>query len=177
MRLLMLGSAGSGKSTFARTLAGRIGSPYIELDALNWAPGWTNLSRADPETLKRRVREAIAADAWTCDGNYSLVRPLILSRATHAVWLDYSRAVVMGRVIRRSFARALTHSELWPGTGNRETFRRWLDPEHPIRWAWDTHHARRPGYQALFEAPEYAHVDWRRLSHPREAAPLLEALA
>ncbi len=31
-------------------------------------------------------------------------------------------------------ARALTRRELW--NGNRESFRNWLDPEHPIRWAW-----------------------------------------
>jgi len=177
MRLLMLGSTGSGKSTFARTLAGRVGCAYIELDALNWDPNWTNLSLADPEKLAGRVRAAIAPDAWTCDGNYSVVRPLILSRATHVVWLDYARPVIMGRVIRRSFTRALTNDELWPGTGNREDFRRWLAPEHPTRWAWDTYHAKRPGYQALFDAPEYAHIDRRRVRHPREAARLMDSLA
>ena len=143
MRLLVLGSTGSGKSTFARTLAGRIRAAYIELDALNWDPNWTNLSVEDPEKLRARVCDAIAPDAWTCDGNYSVVRPVILERATHLVWLDYSRRVIMGRVIRRSFARAIAHQELWPGTGNYEEFHRWLDKEHPIRWAWDTYHHRR----------------------------------
>jgi hypothetical protein len=29
--------------------------------------------------------------------------------------------------------QATTRRELW--NGNRETFRDWLDPDHPIRWA------------------------------------------
>ena len=51
----------------------------------------------------------------------------------------------MRRVIWRSFSRAVTGRELWAGTGNREEFRRWLDKEHPIRWAWDTWAKNRPG--------------------------------
>ncbi|HEY3950296.1 AAA family ATPase [Phenylobacterium sp.] len=177
MRLLMLGSTGSGKSTFARALARRIGAPYVELDALNWDPNWTNLSRADPDQLRARVRQAIAPDAWTCDGNYSVVRPLILERATHLVWLDYPRAVIMARVIRRSFARAIMHTELWPGTGNYEEFHRWFGKEHPIRWAWDTYHHRRAALGALFDDPSTAGLVKQRLRHPREAAPLMDRLA
>lgn len=177
MRLLVLGSTGSGKSTFARALAGRIGAPYVELDALNWDPNWTNLSQADPDKLTARVRAAIAPDAWTCDGNYSVVRPLVLARATHLVWLDYPRPVIMGRVIRRSFARAITHTELWAGTGNYEEFGRWLDKEHPIRWAWDTYHHRRAALGALFDDPSTANLIKHHLRQPREAAPLMDRLA
>ncbi|MEO8114785.1 MAG: AAA family ATPase [Phenylobacterium sp.] len=174
---MVVGASGAGKSTFARALAGRLGAPHIEIDALNWAPGWRNLSREDPDELLRRVRAAIAAERWTSDGNYTVARPTILARATHMVWLDYDRAVVMGRVIRRSFARALVRAELWPGTGNREDFGRWLRKDHPIRWAWDTFDLRRETYAALFADPSAAHVAKHRLRHPREAEPLLRRLA
>ncbi|MGZ3375972.1 MAG: hypothetical protein ACXU8S_05185 [Phenylobacterium sp.] len=176
MRMLAVGSTGSGKSTFARALAERIGAPHIEVDALNWDPGWTNLSVEDPETFRARVREAIRPEAWTCDGNYSVVRPLIIARATHLVWLDYSRAVIMPRVIRRSFVRALRGDELWPGTGNREEFHRWLDREHPIRWAWDTHHHRRDSLAALLADSSTAHLQAHRLRRPGEAQPLMDRL-
>ena len=52
--------------------------------------------------------------------------------------MDPERWVVMRQVIWRSFSRALAKKELWPGTGNKELFRKWLEPGHPIRWAWDT---------------------------------------
>ena len=177
MRLLVLGSTGSGKSTFARDLAGRIGAPHIELDALNWDPGWTNLSVADPEKLTARVREAVAPDAWTCDGNYSVVRPIVVARATHAVWLDYSCPLIMRRVLRRSLARAIGGQELWAGTGNREDFRRWLDKEHPIRWAWATYDHRRQTMEALLAHESTAKLQKHRITHPREAAPLMDRLA
>jgi adenylate kinase family enzyme len=177
MRVVVVGTSGSGKSTFARELAHRIGAPHVELDALNWDPGWTNLSEIDPETFRARVREAVAADAWTCDGNYSVVRPIVVARATHLVWLDYSRPLIMSRVIRRSVARAIRGGELWEGTGNREDFRRWLDKEHPIRWAWDTYRHRRQALEGLLIHESTANLHKHRIRHPREAAALMARLA
>jgi adenylate kinase family enzyme len=176
MRALVMGSTGSGKSTFARGLAARIDAPHIELDALNWGPGWVNLSQTDPETFKTRAREAVAAEAWTSCGNYSVVRRIMLARATHLIWLDYSRPVIMRRVITRSLARALDGKELWEGAGNKEDVRAWLDKEHPIRWAWDTFDHRRATYEALFVLPELTAIAKHRIRRPREADPLMDRL-
>jgi adenylate kinase family enzyme len=177
MRFLVIGSTGSGKSTFARELARRIAAPYVEMDALNWDPGWTNLSQVDRDRFRARVTEALSGERWTCDGNYSAARDIALARATHLVWLDYSRPVIMRRVIWRSFSRAISGRELWAGTGNREEFRRWLDKEHPIRWAWDTFHHRRGVHEQLLAAPQAGHLKRYRLRHPREAAPAMARLA
>jgi hypothetical protein len=105
-----------------------------------------------------------------------VVRSLILERATHLVWLDYERPIVMTRVVRRSFSRAIANAELWPGTGNREDFRRWLYKEHPIRWAWDTFRTRRASYEQMFADPANAHLERNRVRHPRQAAPLMDRL-
>ena len=177
MRALVMGSTGSGKSTFARALAQRIGAAHIEQDALNWDPGWVNLSQTDPEKLRERARKAVAAENWTSCGNYSVIRRTMLERTTHLIWLDYSRPVIMRRVISRSLARAIDGRELWEGTGNREDFRAWLDKEHPIRWAWDTFHHRRATYEALFADPAMAVIAKHRIRHPREADPLMDRLA
>lgn len=176
MRVAVIGSSGSGKSTFGRKLAAAIGAPYAELDAINWQPGWVDLSKTDPDEFVRRVAAFVTAEAWVTDGNYIAVRPTILRRATHVVWLDYERSVIMPRVIRRSFLRALSKQELWPGTGNREEFRRWLGKDHPIRWAWDTFERRRAGYEALFADPRLRRLSLHRLRHPREAGPLIARL-
>ena len=177
MRVTVSGTSGSGKTTFAATLAKAIGARHIQLDAINWRPGWVDLHGTDPEEFRRRVAEAVAEDAWVSCGNYSQVRPLLLARATHAVWLDYPKRVVMARVLRRSFHRAWTREELWPGTGNTETFRRWLDKEHPIRWAWDTYDRRRRRIDAEMADPALAHLQKHRLTDPGEAAPLIAKLA
>ena len=110
------------------------------------------------------------------DGNYGLVRPTIWRRATHLVWLDYDRPVIMARVIGRSIARALDRRELWAGTGNRESWRRWLRASHPIRWAWDTWKRRRARHEEMLATAEYAHLKVIRLRRPGEAADVLERL-
>jgi adenylate kinase family enzyme len=177
MRVSVVGTSGSGKTTFAGALARAIGARHVDLDAINWQAGWKDLNVHDPEEFRRRVAEAVAAEAWACCGNYGKVRDLVLARATHLVWLDYPKALVMARVIRRSFVRAITGDELWPGTGNRELFSRWLDREHPIRWAWDTYAERKARYAAMIDDPALAHLVRIRLTHPREAAPLIAQFA
>jgi adenylate kinase family enzyme len=177
MRALVMGSAGSGKSTFGRKLGAALGAPHTELDAVNWRPGWVDLSKTDPDEFVRLVEAIVVDAAWVIDGNYNVVRPTILRRATHLIWLDYERSVIMPRVIRRSFQRAVDQRELWPGTGNRENFRNWLKKDHPIRWAWDTFDRRRAGYEEMFADPRLQRLSLHRLRHPREAQPLIERLA
>jgi len=177
MRIAIIGSSGSGKSTLARRLGDAIAAPVIELDAINWQSGWVDLNTHQPEEFIQRVGEVVAAERWVTDGNYSLVLPLILARATDVVWLDYERWLVMSRVLRRSVARAWSGRELWPGTGNRENWRHWLDKEHPIRWAWDTFASRRARYEALFSAPDLARVVLHRLRRPGDADELVARLA
>ena len=171
MRVSVIGCSGAGKTTFGRALAARLGVNFIELDAIFHQPNWTELS---DDEFQVRVRGAVSADAWVVDGNYAVVRPIVLERATHVAWLDYSRPRVMQQVIRRSVSRAITRRELW--NGNRENPREWLNPEHPIRWAWSTHARKRPEYEARFREPQYAHLDVARFRTPRAARAWLEAV-
>lgn len=133
MRAVVVSTSGAGKSTFSRALAARLRLPHVELDALHWGPGWRE---ATPEAFAGAVDAATQAPGWIVDGNYGSVRPLIWGRMTHLIWLDYSRAVIMGRVLRRSLHRAVTGAELW--NGNREDWRRLFHASHPIAWAWTT---------------------------------------
>ena len=97
--------------------------------------------------------------------------------ATHLIWLDYERPVVMARVLRRSILRSLSGVELWPGTGNREHWSRWLnDPDHPIRWAWRTFKIRRLTYEAQLKDPGNGHLQVHRLRNTREVIGLAARL-
>jgi len=175
LRIVVTGTSGSGKTTMAERLAARLGLPCIELDAINWQPGWRDLTRHDPARFVALVDEATQGPAWVADGNYGPVRDLLWGRATHLVWLDYPRPVIMVRVIRRSAVRLLLRTELWGG--NRERWRNLLRPSHPIRWAWRTWARRRRETEERLARPEYGHLLVFRLRHPREARRLVDQLA
>jgi adenylate kinase family enzyme len=174
MRIAVVGTSGSGKTTMARALARQLALPHVELDAVNWQAGWRDLSRTDPAEFVRRATLAVAADAWVVDGNYGLVRDHIWRRATHLIWLDYDRPVIMYRVICRSFVRALLRTEMW--AGNRERWGHMLRPSHPIRWAWSTWRRRRREYEKRIGGSDYAHLVVLHLRRPRDAENLLRRL-
>lgn len=170
----MLGTSGAGKTTLATSIAAELGLAHIELDALHWGPNWQALTETDPAEFVCRVRAAVAAEAWVLDGNYGAVRKMVWSRATHVIWLDYSRSVIMSRVIGRSIVRALKQTELW--AGNKENWRHWLRPGHPILWAWNTWRRRRSEYKELLQRAEYRHLVVLRIRRPREAAAVIDKL-
>ena len=169
-RILVAGISGSGKTTLGRRVAATLDLPFVELDALFHGAGW----QPRPE-FETDVDAATAGDAWVVDSHgYRQVRDLLWSRADTLVWLDYPRPVVMGRVLRRSFARATYDRQLW--NTNTEGFRDWLDPEHPVRWAWAQHRHRRAEIAGRLADPRWAGIRVVRLRSPRAARRWLAGL-
>lgn len=177
MRVLVVGCSGSGKTTMARRLAEALGVPHTEIDALNWDPGWRNLTAEDPAEFRRRIAAAAEPDAWVMDGNYTRVDGAHWARATAIIWMDTPRRRVMPQVVWRSFRRAIGGRELWAGTGNRELFRRWLEKEHPIRWAWDTWSLVHDRYAEKFAGGTFEGRPVYRVGSRREARALIASLA
>ena len=68
MRIVVVGTSGSGKSTMARGLGQALGLRVVELDAINWQPGWRALDKDDPAEFRSRVAAATAGDNWVSDG-------------------------------------------------------------------------------------------------------------
>lgn len=168
----VIGTTGSGKTTFAATLASRLGVPHIELDALHWDSNWTP---APTEVFRARVEAAIACASWVADGNYNAVRDLVWGRADTLVWLDYSLPLILYRLALRTFGRAMRNQELW--NGNREQLRmHFLSRNSLFLWALKTHGRRRREYPALFSAPQFAHLHVIRLQSPHTADAWLQAV-
>jgi adenylate kinase family enzyme len=136
-RVAVIGPSCSGKTTTAGRLAGILGVPHVELDALHHDANWTE---APAELLQERVRTALAEapDGWVVDGNYfGKLGPLVLDRADTIVWLDIPYGKAIGRVLRRTFVRSLRHTELW--NGNRESLRNALGRQSIVWWVLSTH--------------------------------------
>jgi adenylate kinase family enzyme len=167
-RVLVAGISGAGKSTFARELGRRSGLPYVELDAMYHGPGWEPIP-----TFEDDVADLVAHERWVVDSHgYATVRDLMWSRADTVVWLSFGRPVVTGRAIRRSFVRARDQEALF--NGNTESFRRWLDPEHPIQWSVRAYASRREELLRRFTDPAYAGLTKVRLRTPRAAQRWLD---
>lgn len=66
-KAIVIGSPGSGKSTFARKLRDAAGLPLYHPDLLWHKPDRTNISR---EEFDLRLSEWIKEDRWIIDGNY-----------------------------------------------------------------------------------------------------------
>jgi adenylate kinase family enzyme len=130
VRVNVKGISGSGKTTFARALAARLGVPFLELDAVHHiGPNWTE---ATSEELQASVREfmASAREGWVIDGNYeSKLGGLVLDAAERIVWLDLPLRIALRRLWRRTLTRIRDDVELW--NGNRESWRGGF-------WGWDS---------------------------------------
>ncbi len=98
-RVIVTGLAGSGKSTFSRSLAEATGLPLIHLDLEFWKPGWT---APTDEEWQAKQREVLAADEWIADGNYHETLPLRLDRADTVVVLDMPWQLCFVRAVGRS---------------------------------------------------------------------------
>ncbi len=119
-RVAVTGSAsGCGKTTVGRALAARLGVPFVELDALNHGPGWTEATAAE---LRAKVEPIVATDGWVIDGGYrAKLGELVLGAADTVVWLDLPRRTWLPRLLRRTLRRIVRREELW--NGNRESLR------------------------------------------------------
>jgi len=156
MRVVVLGISGSGKTTFATRLAEATGIDQIELDLLNWRPGWVSRYDVDFDGLATDLEAAIEADRWVVAGGYSKLRDRILKRADTVVWLDLPKWLVLCQVITRSLHRAGTKANML--NGNVETLSRWFLPGHPIQLVWVHFKRKRRQFASTLEQEQFDHL-------------------
>jgi hypothetical protein len=167
-RIVVIGCAGSGKTTLARTLAARLGVRHIERDALG-----------DDEAPSFATQVAAAIDAagsrWVFDGAPYNAELVVYPHADTVVALDYPRRVVQRRVLARSLRLWLTRRGDGAHTSASPPWR-WWAPHHPVGWAARTHADRHNEIAELFARPELAHAHRLRFTSPRQAASWLVSL-
>src|SRR5579863_16228 len=101
-RVIVIGPAGSGKSTFSRALSTRTGLPVVHLDVHYWKPGWVKPSE---DEWRERQRDLLSGDTWIADGNDLETLDLRLERADVVVLLDTPWWICAGRAFLRGLRR------------------------------------------------------------------------
>jgi len=73
VKINVIGTSGSGKSTVARGITQKLNIPYIQLDALFWRADW----QGTPDDLFfAKIEAALAGkNDWVIDGNYKRTHP------------------------------------------------------------------------------------------------------
>ena len=158
-RINVVGTSGSGKSTFSKRIAEGLNIPYVQLDELFWKPNW---AESTDEELFSRLEEALSSNGWVLDGNYSRTQPIKWKRVQLVVYLDLPFHVVLYRIIKRSLVRGFKNEELW--AGNKETFWKHLfTRDSMILYTIRNFYKIRKRYTELFRGTEYSHVEFARL--------------
>jgi adenylate kinase family enzyme len=143
-RVLVMGSSGSGKSTFARRLSDITGLPFVSLDALYWKPGWVASDNAE---FGQRIEEVVRQSRWIMDGNFTRHGAGEARRVSSdtVIWFDLPRRTcVLGimKRIARSYGRV--RPEMAEGCPER------LDFEF-FRYVWTYRRLQRPKLLAYFQ--------------------------
>lgn len=170
-RVNVVGTSGSGKSTFARQLAERMQAPYIEMDVIHWLPDWQEKS---DNQFFADLKSQLQTEYWVLDGNYNKSLEVKWQDVDTVIWLDYSFAITAYRAITRALSRCLSKQELWPGTGNVETFKQtFMSKDSILLWTLKTFRRNRRRYLDMIAAPEYQHIKFIRIRHPKQAKRFL----
>ncbi|MCR9259969.1 MAG: hypothetical protein NXH95_09615 [Pseudomonadaceae bacterium] len=172
-RINVIGSSGSGKSTFAKNLAAALQLPCYEMDELFWQADW--VESTDEEFLPK-VEHVVEQPQWILDGNYSRTLSIKLNRAELLIWIDLPFLTTTYQVTQRAIKRSFSKQELWPGTGNRESLKKsFLAKDSIILWSITHYHATRKKYEHLMNSGAYEDIAFLRLSSRSQIARLLNS--
>ena len=99
-RILIIGSAGSGKSTAALLIADKLRLRAYHMDKeVFWLRGWVERPRDDQV---KQVERIVAQEAWVFEGNNSRTFLMREARAQMLIWLDVPLWLRLWRVTRRA---------------------------------------------------------------------------
>jgi len=162
-RIMIIGSGGAGKSTFARQLGEILNLPVHHLDAYYWKPGWVPTPNNEWDNFQESL---VQEKSWIIDGNYGRTHDIRMKQADVIILLDFSRWITVYRVIKR---RIMYHGKTRPDLNENcpESF----DLEF-IKWVWSFKKTRIPGI--MEKLMEYQNKKIMVLKSPKQVRRLLD---
>ena len=99
-RILIIGNAGSGKTTFAKQLAKKLQLPLVHLDRLYWYGSWEHLSR---DQFDAALQAELEKEAWILDGNFNRTIPYRLAYCDTVFFFDLPTITCLWGITKRIF--------------------------------------------------------------------------
>ena len=98
-RIIILGPAGSGKTTLSKFISKEFDVEAIHLDKEYWLPNW---ERPNPEDWNKKLQTYVDKDSWIMDGNYIDSLDIRLERADLVIMLDIDLKTCVKSIILRT---------------------------------------------------------------------------
>lgn len=179
-RINVIGTSGSGKTTFARLLAETLNSTYIELDDLFWLDDWQESS---DEELSHNYCNAITkakmneiSNAIVIDGYYSRFRTLIWQDVDTVIWINISFHWNLYQILKRTMSRVISQEKLWENSNNKESLKMMFGKDSIILWMLKTHFKNRKKYANWRKESAYSHIHFIELNSRKEIELYLDSL-
>jgi adenylate kinase family enzyme len=141
-RILVIGSSGAGKSTFARRLHEATGLKLIHLDKIHWKPNWTEPSK---DEWRKILENAIKDKEWIMDGNFGGTMEMRLGACDTAIFLDMPRVICVYRILKRIIIyRKENRPDMAEGCNERFDWKF-------IKWVWNYPTRSKPKVEELLK--------------------------
>lgn len=162
-KIIILGSSCSGKTTLGKRLAILNHAKAIDLDDLNWLPGWK--SRPTNEMIAILEKKIWGEKKWIISGNYRGTHSVTMPKATCVIWLDFRLSLILWRMVNRTLKRIISQEEIC--NGNKETFYgTFIDKDNLFSYTLRTYSRRKKQFSQLSEV--YPHLEIFRISSPKK---------
>lgn len=120
-RIIIIGSPGAGKSTFARMLRDKTGFRLVYLDMIWHLPDRTTITK---DEFDKKLIEILETDSWIIDGNYGRTIEIRLKYCDTVFLLDYPLDVCLAGAKERVGKQ---REEIpWVEEELDEEFRQWI---------------------------------------------------
>lgn len=97
-RVIIIGSGGAGKSTFARHLHELTGLPLFHLDKIYWQPNWTEMPKAE---MREIIINLLKGEEWIIDGNFNSTMELRTAASDTVIFLDMPHYLCIFQSLKR----------------------------------------------------------------------------
>lgn len=165
-RILIIGNAGSGKTTFAKKLADKLHLPLVHLDKLFWHGEWEHLDR---EAFDILLQAELEKPCWIIDGNFNRTIPHRLNYCDTVIFFDLPTVMCLTGITKRIFSNyGRSRSDMGGNCIERFDAQKWSLYQHVLTF----NQQHRKKYYALLSARE--DIDVIVFKNRRQAQTFLE---